>query len=145
MSNVPKSSATDDVAEQLADLSEEFPGWTIKLTDQSFAPFQAVRHGGGTTLGAGSYAGLRMLLHDADAADCGRALHALRDALRVRGADAYLSAVSIATRTRTGVARTIGAHRGVFSWDRDEVIGPIGEVDKAADEIVRALGLEPPQ
>jgi hypothetical protein len=135
----------DDIGERLAALSEEFPGWIVKLTDNSHAPYQAVKGGadGSLTLGAGSVDSLAALLDEADAIDCARARSALRDALRTRGADAYLGAVTIATRTRTGVPRTIGAHRGRFTWHDRSPIGPIADVDAAAEEIVRRLDLEP--
>ncbi|WP_141581303.1 hypothetical protein [Actinomadura sp. WMMA1423] len=144
MGKIPKTGTADDIGERLADLSEEFPGWIVKVTDQAHAPFQAVKDGadGSLTLGAGSVGGLAELLDEADAVDCGRARHALRDALRVRGVEAYLSAVSIATRTRSGVPRTIGAYRGRFTWHHGDDLGPIADVDAVADEVMRRLDVK---
>ncbi|WP_141581337.1 hypothetical protein [Actinomadura sp. WMMA1423] len=144
MSNVPKAGGADDIGERLTGLSEEFPGWTVKLTDTAHAPFQAVQDAadGSLTLGAGTVDGLAVLLDEADALGCGRARHALRDALRARGAEAYLSAVSIAIRARTGVPRTIGAYRGRFTWHDGGNLGPIADVDQVADEVMRRLDLE---
>ncbi|MES9540529.1 MULTISPECIES: hypothetical protein [unclassified Actinomadura] len=63
--------ATDDIVDRLAELSEEFPNWTIKLVG-SFAPCQAVRDGAEQVmLGAGSCAGLRALLEAADGVTAG--------------------------------------------------------------------------
>ncbi|NDU72204.1 hypothetical protein GWI34_06145 [Actinomadura sp. DSM 109109] len=133
----------DDFEGRLAALRAEFPGWTIECTDVS-PLYRAVRSSGeGERLGAGSYSGLRRLLYEADTADCERALLALGKELAARGAVVIWHSVSIVTRTRTGIARTVGASHGRFVWDSGLDLGPLGAVDEVALKIARLLGLEP--
>ncbi|NYD50849.1 hypothetical protein BJY14_006832 [Actinomadura luteofluorescens] len=109
-------------------------------------PFRAVREGGGEKtiiLGAGSADALWNLLSQQDAAESGRALLALGKALVERGATVIEHGGSIVTRTRTGVARSVGALRGRFVWDSGLDLGPTGDVGEVAGKIVRLLGLEP--
>ncbi|MEV4006320.1 hypothetical protein [Actinomadura sp. NPDC049753] len=131
-----------DFEGRLAALRAEFPGWTIECADTS-PLYRAVRSSGlGERLGAGSYSGLRRLLYKADAADCERALLALSKELEARGALAIRHSVSIVTRTRTGIARTVGASHGRFIWDSGLDLGPLDAVDAVALKITRLLGLE---
>ncbi len=131
------------IGERLADLRAEFPGWVIEGGDMPFASFRAVREGalGSMVLGAGSCGGLRMLLDEVDAVDCGRAVLALRDALHVRGVTAKAQGLTLAAKTRAGILRTVHARRGVFSWASGTELGPIGDITGAADRMMPVLGL----
>ncbi|WP_141576099.1 hypothetical protein [Actinomadura sp. WMMA1423] len=133
-----------DIEGRLAALRKEFPGWTIEASTMPFSPYRAVRDGDdkAAILGAGSYGALRRLLHEADEVVCAQALLALRTALAKRGAEALLHGVSVVTRSRTRVQRTIGARRGRFTWHDGTDLGPISDVDAVADEILQQLELK---
>ncbi|MEU9874184.1 hypothetical protein AB0C87_40740 [Actinomadura sp. NPDC048021] len=146
MSEAPNPMPPEDPAARLAALRDEFPGWRIEGSDLPSLPFRAVREGGGEKaiiLGAGSADALWNLLSQQDAAESGRALLALGKALVERGATVIEHDGSIVTRTRTGVARSVGALRGRFVWDSGLDLGPTGDVGEGAGKIVRLLGLEP--
>ncbi|MEV0660114.1 hypothetical protein ACIBI3_02425 [Actinomadura luteofluorescens] len=134
--------APADIEGRLAALRTEFPGWTI--TPHDTPPlYRAVRDSGeGERLGAGTYGSLRRLLFDQDDADSNRAMLALKTALEEHGVQAVQHSVSLVMKTRTGIARTVGAYRGRFNWDSGLDLGPIGAVDEVAVKIVRLLGLE---
>ena len=144
VSKVPKSRpAIDDIEARVAALRSEFPGWTVEGDATADVPYLARRdNGDGPHLGAGSYAGLRALLFRQDEADSERALLELSKALADRGAVAIRHSVSIVTRTRTGIARTVSASRGQFIWDSGNFLGPLDAVDDVALKIARLLGLE---
>lgn len=145
MSNVPKSTPTADIEARFAALRAEFPGFEIGPSDTPSTPYRAVKKGGGdkaVVLLAGSYGGLRALLFRQDEADSERALLELSKALVDRGAVAIRHSVSIVTKTRTGIARTVGASRGRFIWDSGNDLGSVAEVDEVALKIVRLLGME---
>jgi hypothetical protein len=131
-----------DIEGRLAALRAEFPGWTI--TPHDTPPlYRAVRDSGvGERLGAGTYASMRRLLFEQDDADSNRAMLALKAALEEHNVQAVQHSVSLVMRTRTGIARTVGAYRARFNWDSGLDLGPIADVDEAAVKIVRLLGLE---
>ena len=142
MSKVPNAAPPEDHEARIAALHDEFPGWTI--TPHDTPPlYRAVRASGvGERLGAGTYAGLRRLLFDQDDADSNRAMLALKAALEERDVKAVQHSVSLVMKTRTGIARSVGAYRGRFNWDSGLDLGPIADVDDVAVKIVRLLGLE---
>ena len=133
-----------DVEARVAALRAEFPSWTI--TPHDTPPlYRAIKEGGdekGIILGAGSYAALWNHLARQDDADCERAMLALRTALEKHGARIVKHDVSLVVKTRTGVARSVGALRGRFVWDSGLDLGPTGAVDEVAVKIARLLGLE---
>ncbi|MEV0664930.1 hypothetical protein ACIBI3_16690 [Actinomadura luteofluorescens] len=85
---------------------------------------------------------MRRLLFDQDDADSNRAMLALKGALKKRGVRAVQHSVGLVMKTRTGIARTVGAYRARFIWDSGLDLGPTGAVDEVAVKIVRLLGLE---
>ncbi|MGI5421052.1 hypothetical protein [Actinomadura luteofluorescens] len=142
MGKAPTPASPGDLEERLAALRTEFPGWTISPHDTP-PLYRAVRDSGqGVHLGAGSYAGLRRLLFEQDDADCDRARLALKNALEECGVKAAQHSVSLVMKTRAGISRTVGAHRGRFNWDSGLDLGPITAVDEVAVKILRLLGLE---
>jgi hypothetical protein len=135
----------EDFEGRLSALRAEFPGWDIGPSDMPSLPYRAVRAGGGEkaiVLVSGSYDGLWGLLSRQDEADCERALLALGKALEERGAKVVRHGVSLVTRTRTGIARSVGAGRGRFVWDSGNGLGSLAAVDEVALKITRLLGLE---
>jgi hypothetical protein len=131
-----------DIEARLAALRAEFPGWTITPYDTP-PLYRAVRASGeGECLGAGTYASLRRLLFDQDDADSNRAMLALKTALEKHDVKAVQQSVSLVMKTRTGIARTVGAYRSRFKWDSGLDLGGIGDVDEVAVKVVRLLGLE---
>ena len=146
MSNPAKSTpGVDDIEARFAALRAEFPGFEIGPCDLPSLPYRAFRERDGEkalVLVAGTYDGLWGLLSQQDAADCERALLELGKALTDRGAVVIEQGASLVTRTRTGIARSIGALRGNFLSDSGLPLGPIAEVDEVALRVARLLGLE---
>ena len=146
MSKVPKSRpAIDDIEARFAALRAEFPGFEIGPCDMPGLPYRATRERDGEkaiVLAAGSYDGLWSLLSQQDAADCERALLALGKALIDRGAVVIEHSSSLVTRTRAGVARSVGALRGRFVSDSGLDLGRLDAVDEVALRVARLLGLE---
>ncbi|MGI5415741.1 hypothetical protein [Actinomadura luteofluorescens] len=129
----------------LAALRAEFPGWTIEYGDMPSLPYRAVREGGddkALVLVAGTCHGLGGLLSKQDEADCERALLSLGKALEERGAKVVHHGGGLLARTRTGIARSVGADRGRFIWDSGNGLGRLSAVDEVALKITRLLGLE---
>lgn len=145
MGKIPNPAPPKDIEGRFAALRSEFPGWDIGPSDMPSTPYRAVREGGdekAIVLASGSYDGLWGLLSQQDAADCERALLAVGKALAERGATVIEHGVSLVTRTRAGVARSVGAVRGRIVWDSGLDLGPLTAVDEVAVKIARLLGLE---
>ncbi|NDU74055.1 hypothetical protein GWI34_15615 [Actinomadura sp. DSM 109109] len=145
MSTVPKPAPPQDLQGRIAALRAEFPGFTIGPSDMPGTPYRAVRERDGEkaiVLLGGTCDALWLLLSQQDATDCERALLELGKALAERGATVIEQGASLVTRTRTGVARSVGATRGRFVSDSGLSLGPLADVDEVAVKVARLLGLE---
>ncbi|WP_433469556.1 hypothetical protein [Spirillospora sp. CA-128828] len=141
MSTVPK--AEDSASEDLTDLRAEFPGWTMEAGEGS-PSFRASRdggRGGPLTLGANTRAGLRAALDEVDAVDCRHAAYAMRDVLRARGLAAEVQQLTVATKTRAGILRTVSARRGMYWWGSGVELAPIDDPELAVDRMMPGLGM----
>lgn len=122
------------------DLQDEFPGWVIETPGTP--PYLASRTSPAPlALGADTYGSMRALLDEVDAVDCSRAVTALGDALRARGAEVEVHGLSLSTKTRAGILRVVVARHGRFSWPSGEDLGPITDAESAADRMMPVLGL----
>ncbi|MGC4956160.1 hypothetical protein ACLQ2P_23305 [Actinomadura citrea] len=153
MSNVRDlmAATADDIVLQLAEMSKEFPNWTIKLVD-SFAPYQAVRDDTEPMmLGARSCAGLRALLEKTDVAG----LAALREHMTVRGFEVEFDGSSLTVKAAldgAGVPRAVkitckarGSDGGrLWFWTHwGEPLAEAGDITGAEVALVGLLAARP--
>ncbi|QXJ21879.1 hypothetical protein AGRA3207_002785 [Actinomadura graeca] len=130
-------------------LAEEFPGWHIEVKrDEIGVDWDAGRelvpaHGGVIGLHSDNAALLRELLEEAESCDHRLALRGLAARLSERGVRVHTFATNLVVEGEGERELLVNCERGTFRWAMGDDIGPIADVNRAAEHIAEVMRVGP--